>query len=127
MEELKRAEGTPEDARMEVLLHDPAGPIYCCVYSTKRFDIEYEGDLMDFSIESNLAFPLEAKSWVLLDARVTLTKRIQNMVSQTPGLWNYHLLLDPGASVALTEHSVVISWTLTNITYRVLIKISVFY
>ncbi len=38
-----------------------------CIYSTKRFDIEYEGDLMDFSIESNLASPLEAKSWVLLD------------------------------------------------------------
>ncbi len=63
MEELTRAEGTPEDARMEVLLHDPDR----CVYSTKRFDIEYEGDLTDFSIESNLASPLKAKSWVLLD------------------------------------------------------------
>ncbi len=63
MEELKRAKGTPEDARMEVLLHDQ-DLFIAGVYSTKRFDIEYEGDL---SIESNLASPLEAKSWVLLD------------------------------------------------------------
>ncbi len=65
MEELKRAEGTPEDARMEVLLHDL--DLFIAVYTPQRFYIEYEGDLTDFSIESNLASPLEAKSWVLLD------------------------------------------------------------
>ncbi len=68
MKELTRAEGTPEDTRMEVLLHDP--DLFIAVYTLytpKRVDIEYEGDLTDFSIESNLASPLEAKSRVLLD------------------------------------------------------------
>ncbi len=44
-------------SRMEVLLHDPV--LFIAVYTPQRglFDIEYEGDLTDFSIESNLASP----------------------------------------------------------------------
>ncbi len=57
--------GYSEDTRMEVLLHDP--DLFIAVYTPQRVDIEYEGDLTDFSIESNLASPLEAKSRVLLD------------------------------------------------------------
>ncbi len=34
MEELTRAEGTPEDARMEVLLHDP--DLFIAVYTRQR-------------------------------------------------------------------------------------------
>ncbi len=34
MEELTRAEGTPEDARMEVLLHDP--DLFIAVYTPQR-------------------------------------------------------------------------------------------
>ncbi len=34
MEELKRTKGTPEDARMEVLLHDP--DLFIAVYTPQR-------------------------------------------------------------------------------------------
>ncbi len=67
MEELTRAEGTPEDTRMEVLLHDP--DLFIAVYTPQRGLILNMKVILWISASNStyIASPLEAKSWVLLD------------------------------------------------------------
>ncbi len=66
MEELTRAEGILPMTQEWRFFCTTLTYLLLCILD-KDVDIEYEGDLTDFSIESNLASPLEEKSWVLLD------------------------------------------------------------
>ena len=90
----------------------------CILVLDKEVDIENEGDLTDFSIESNLASPLEEKSWVLLDTYVRHSDQENTEHGFTNTVWNYHLLL--GQVLLSLNILLCISWTLTNSTYRVL-------
>ncbi len=77
----------------------------------KEVDVEYEGDLTDFSIKSNLA----SKGTT---GHVTLHDQENTEHGFTNTLWNYHLLL--GQVLLSLNILLCISWTLSNSTYRVL-------